>query len=82
MSAQQSQTLWYILGWTLTYLTIGALLALSVTELVGARVRGFDTISAATRNAVAKGDFRLYVAVLSLFLLGALWWTLHVFRKL
>ena len=71
-----------VIGWTLTYLTLGALLLLSLTELIGARVPGFATISEATRLDVAKGDFRLYVAVLSLFLFGALWWTLHVFRHL
>ena len=71
-----------VIGWTLTYLTLGALLALSLTELIGDKVPGFQTISSATRDDVAKGDFRLYVAVLSLFLLGALWWTLHIFRKL
>lgn len=71
-----------VIGWVLTYLTIGALAALALTEFLGARVPGFHTISDQTRADIAKGDYRLFAAVLFLMLGAAVWWTFHALRGL
>ena len=71
-----------LIGWALTYLTIGALAALALTEFIGARVPGFHTISDQTRTDIAKGDYRLFVAVLSLLLLSGIWWCFHALKGL
>ena len=74
--------LWQALGVILTYSTIAALAALALTEIIGARVPGFVTISEATRERVSQGDYSLFIAVLALFLLAAGWWAFHVLLRL
>lgn len=71
-----------VIGWVLTYLTIAALTALALTELLGARVPGFHTISDQTRADIAHGDYRLFIAVLTLLLMAAIWWCFHALRGL
>ncbi len=75
-------TLWQLVGEVLTMLVVLVLAVTAVTEFIGARVPGFLTISDATRLDVARGDYRLFVAVLAAFLVGALWWALHILLRL
>jgi hypothetical protein len=74
--------LWQLFGVVLTAVVLIVLLALSATEYIGARVPGFLTISDATRDDVASGDYRLFIAVLALFILGALWWVIHILWRI
>ena len=72
--------LWQALGVVLTYTTILALALLALTEVIGARVPGFVTISEATREDVQNGDYRLFIAVLALYALSAIWWAFHILK--
>lgn len=64
-----------------TALVLIALVSLAATEYLGARVPGFHTISDTARMYAAKGDYRLFVAVLLLFCLGACWWGIHILLR-
>ena len=61
-----------------TALVLITLVSLAATEYLGARVPGFHTISDMARTCAAKGDYRLFVFVLLLFLFGGAWWTIHI----
>jgi hypothetical protein len=65
-----------------TALVLIALISLAATEYMGARVPGFHTISDPARAQAAMGDYRLFVGVLLLFLLGGCWWTLHILWRI
>ena len=71
-----------LVGEALTAVVLIVLIALAVTEYIGARVPGFMTISDAARVDVAKGDYRLFTAMLVLFALSAIWWCFHVLLRL
>lgn len=73
---------WQAIGVVLTYTTIAALAALALAEVIGSRVPGFVTISEATREDVMHGDYRLFIAVLALFTLAAVWWAFHILARL
>lgn len=66
----------------MTALVLGALIVLALTEFLGARVPGFWTISETARTEAAHGDYRVFLLVLAIFLLGGLWWSLHVLEHL
>lgn len=74
--------LWQLFGTILTAVVLVVLIALSATEYIGARVPGFHTISDATRDYVAKGDYRLFVGVLALFVIGTIWWCIHILYRI
>jgi len=65
-----------------TALVLIALVSLAATEYLGARVPGFHTISDTARMYAAKGDYRLFVGVLLLFLLGGCWWAIHILWRI
>ena len=80
--AEEVSALWQLFGELLTAIVLIVLISLAATEYVGARVPGFVTISDATREDVARGDFRLFVVVLLLFLLGGCWWAIHILWRI
>lgn len=69
-------------GYILTVLVITSLASLAIVEFLGARIPGFHTISDTTRADIAAGDYRLFLFVLALFLLGGLWWSIHILARL
>jgi hypothetical protein len=74
--------LWQLFGELLTTVVLIVLFALAITEYIGARVPGFMTISDAARAYVTRGDYRLFLAVLAMFLLASGWWCIHVLWRI
>ena len=70
------------IGYFLTVLVITSLASLAIVEFIGARLPGFHTISDSARADIAAGDYRLFLLVLALFLLGGLWWAVHILGRL
>jgi hypothetical protein len=74
--------IWALFGELLTATVLIVLVALAATEYIGARVPGFTTISEAARRYAEHGDYRLFVAVLLLMVLSAVWWIFHILLRL